>query len=66
MATPTDAPICPLPQRSLCSLGARPRGLVTMSYQRKLPDVLNVEQAARLLEIAPGIQVRGLRPRDGG
>ncbi|WP_292640988.1 hypothetical protein [Mesorhizobium sp.] len=38
------------------------RVLVIMRYQRKLPDVLNVEEAARLLEIAPGIHVQRLPP----
>ncbi|WP_246750143.1 tyrosine-type recombinase/integrase [Mesorhizobium caraganae] len=31
------------------------RVLVIMRYPRKLPDVLSVEEAARLLEAAPGI-----------
>ncbi|ESY90705.1 hypothetical protein X738_29985 [Mesorhizobium sp. LNHC209A00] len=29
-----------------------------MRYQRKLPDVLSVEEAARLLEAAPGIKYK--------
>ena len=34
------------------------RALVVMRYQRKLPDVLSVEEAARLLEAAPGIKYK--------
>ncbi|ESY71728.1 MULTISPECIES: phage integrase N-terminal SAM-like domain-containing protein [unclassified Mesorhizobium] len=34
------------------------RALVIMRYQRKLPDVLSVEEAARLLEAAPGIKYK--------
>lgn len=32
--------------------------LVVMRYQRKLPEVLSVEEAARLLEAAPGIKYK--------
>ncbi|MER8555895.1 phage integrase N-terminal SAM-like domain-containing protein [Mesorhizobium sp. M0435] len=34
------------------------RALVIMRYQRKLPEVLSVEEAARLLEAAPGIKYK--------
>jgi len=34
------------------------RVLVIMRYPRKLPDVLSVEEAARLLEAAPGIKYK--------
>ncbi|MER9586945.1 site-specific integrase [Mesorhizobium sp. M0276] len=34
------------------------RALVIMRYPRKLPDVLSVEEAARLLEAAPGIKYK--------
>ena len=34
------------------------RVLVIMRHPRKLPDVLSVEEAARLLEAAPGISTR--------
>ena len=34
------------------------RALVITRYQRKLPDVLSVEEAARLLEAAPGIKYK--------
>ena len=34
------------------------RGLVIMRYPRKLPEVLSVEEAARLLEAAPGIKYK--------
>ncbi|WP_245456860.1 MULTISPECIES: phage integrase N-terminal SAM-like domain-containing protein [unclassified Mesorhizobium] len=34
------------------------RVLVIMRHPRKLPDVLSVEEAARLLEAAPGIKYR--------
>ena len=34
------------------------RALVITRYQRKLPDVLSVDEAARLLEAAPGIKYK--------
>lgn len=34
------------------------RSLVIIRYRRKLPDVLSVEEAARLLEAAPGIKYK--------
>jgi integrase/recombinase XerD len=34
------------------------RVLVIMRYPRKLPDVLSVEEAAQLLEAAPGIKYK--------
>jgi site-specific recombinase XerD len=34
------------------------RALVVTRYPRKLPEVLSVEEAARLLEAAPGIKYK--------
>jgi site-specific recombinase XerC len=34
------------------------RALVVTRYRRKLPDVLSIEEAARLLEAAPGIKYK--------
>ncbi len=37
------------------------RALVITRYQRKLPDVLRIDEAARLLEAAPGIKYKAAR-----
>lgn len=40
------------------------RALVITRYQRKLPDVLSVDEAARLLEAAPGIKYSQMPAKD--